>query len=146
MFGAHFAVHFPHQIEQLRIGRDVFVAPPVAQNPVDLFQRLAVVTAVALIGDGEVFLGMDVMQRDRAGIAIGDRVLQAVASDNEGGGSEAKTASGARCEQERQNSARDTNRHVQSRVGGQTHNKYLPRLRPRETWLTQCYRDGLMHP
>ena len=59
---------------------------------------------------------MNVMQRDRAGVAVGDRVLQAIASENEGAGSESKAASGLRCEQERQNSARNTPRHVESRV------------------------------
>ena len=50
--------------------------PPIAQEPVELLQRGLVVTAVALEGDGDVFVGVDVMQRDRAGVAFGDRVLQ----------------------------------------------------------------------
>ncbi len=101
LLGSKLALHFPNEIDQVRILRDLFIAAPVAQDVVDLLQRLVVVTAVALVGDGEVFVGVDVVQGDRAGIAFGDRVLQSITSDNESGGGEAETATGTRCEQKR---------------------------------------------
>jgi hypothetical protein len=45
-------------------------------------RRIFVIAAVALVGDGEFFAGMDVMQRDRARVALGDRVLQIFTSEN----------------------------------------------------------------
>ena len=60
----------------MRIHAGLFCAAPVAQEPVELLQRRLVVTAVALEGDGDVFVGVDVMQRDGAGVALGDGVLQ----------------------------------------------------------------------
>ena len=55
----------------------VFLAP-VAHEPVELLQRGFVIAAVALEGDGDVFVGMDVMEGKRAGVAFGDGVLQGI--------------------------------------------------------------------
>ena len=41
-----------------------------------MLQRGLVVFAVALEGDGDVFVGVDMVERNGAGIALGDRVLQ----------------------------------------------------------------------
>ncbi len=40
LLGVDLAVDLPQQIEQLRVHARGFVAPPVAQEPVDLFERL----------------------------------------------------------------------------------------------------------
>jgi hypothetical protein len=69
---------------------------PVAQEPVELFQRGLVVAAVALEGDGDVFVGMDVMQGDAAGVAFGDRVLQGSRAEQEQKNREAARIAGAR--------------------------------------------------
>ncbi len=70
------ALHLPDQIDQARVHVGRFAAPPVAQEPVEFFQRGLVVAPVALIGDGDVFAGMDVVQGDGARLALGDGVLQ----------------------------------------------------------------------
>jgi hypothetical protein len=112
VLGADLAMHFPDKIDQQGILRNLLVAAPVPQNVVDLLHRFGIVTPVALVGDGEVFFGVDVMQRDGARVAVSDRMLQIAASENQSGGGKAKAISGARCEQRRQNSARVTTRHV----------------------------------
>jgi hypothetical protein len=56
----------------------LFLAP-VAHEPVELLQRGLVVTAVALVGDGDVFAGVNVMKGNGAGVAFGDGVLQGIA-------------------------------------------------------------------
>ena len=62
LLGAGLALHFPNQIDQARIHVGRFAAPPVAQEPVELLDRGVVVAAVALVGDGDVFAGMDMVQ------------------------------------------------------------------------------------
>ncbi len=74
--GIGLALHLPHQIDQVRVHVGLFALAPVAQEPIELLQRRLVVPAVALVGDGDVFVGMHVVQRDRARVAFGDRVLQ----------------------------------------------------------------------
>ncbi len=76
LLGADFAVNLPQQIEQLRVHARGFVAPPVAQQPVDLFECLRVVAAFALEGDGEHLAGMHMVERELARVAVGDRVLE----------------------------------------------------------------------
>jgi hypothetical protein len=73
---AGFALHLPDKIDQMRIHARLFGAAPVAQEPVKLLQRGIVVTSVALVGDRDVFTGMQVMHRDGARVAFRDRVLQ----------------------------------------------------------------------
>src|SRR5581483_10888557 len=86
---AGFALGFPDEVDQMRIHLDRFLAPPVAELPVDLLQRGLVVAAVHLVGDGEVFAGVDVMEGNRAGVAVCDHTLQAFASEKEDEGREA---------------------------------------------------------
>ena len=56
----------------------VGVLAPVANEPVKPFQRLVVIAAVAFVGDRNVFVGVNVMKRERPGVAIGNRVLQPI--------------------------------------------------------------------
>src|SRR5215831_6942932 len=77
------AIDLPHDVEQARIHTDLLVAPPVAQQMVDLLERLFVVAPVALVGDGEVFAGMDVVQRYGPRVALGDGVLQTLAAQQQ---------------------------------------------------------------
>ena len=63
------AVDFPDDIEQMPIHRGLVLAAPVAKEVIDLLQRVFVVAAVALEGDGEVFVGMGVMEGEGAGFA-----------------------------------------------------------------------------
>ena len=52
----------------MRVHGDRLVLAPVAQDPVDLLQRGLVVLAVPLERNGQVFVGVDVVQRNRAGV------------------------------------------------------------------------------
>src|SRR6202035_3696370 len=63
------AIDFPEDVEQVPIHRGLVLAAPVTKIVIELLQRVFVVTAVALEGDGEVFLGMGVVERQRAGFA-----------------------------------------------------------------------------
>src|SRR5208283_4087847 len=56
---------------RVHLGR--FVAPPVAQEPVELLDYGRVIAAVDEIGRRDRFLRMRVKEIDRAGVAIGDR-------------------------------------------------------------------------
>ncbi len=89
------ALHLPDQVDQVRIHARFFFAPPIAQQPVELLQRRLVVTAVALERDGDVFVGMDVVQRDGAGVALGDGVLQDARAEQEHQSGEAARIDGA---------------------------------------------------
>src|SRR5262249_729322 len=72
LLAADVAIDLPQEIDLLRVHLGGLVLAPVAQDPVDLLQRGVVVLAVALVGDGEVFAGVDVMQRNGAGVAQAD--------------------------------------------------------------------------
>jgi hypothetical protein len=61
----------PQVVEQLRVHADLLLLPPVAEVGVQLLQRLVVEAAVLLVGDGEVFVGVDVVQAKRAGLGLG---------------------------------------------------------------------------
>ncbi len=74
--GIELAGYFPHHVDQARVHPGLFAAAPVAQQPIEFFERGLVVAAVALVGDRQVFAGVDMVQRDRARIAFGDSVLQ----------------------------------------------------------------------
>ena len=69
------AVDFPEDVEQLTVHRGLFLAAPVAEEVIELLQRFFVVAPVALEGDGEVFVGMGVVERERAGFVQRGRVL-----------------------------------------------------------------------
>ena len=58
----------------MRVHQVSWFLAPVTHEPVELLQRLVVVAAVALVGDGDVFARMEMMEGDRAGIAVGDGV------------------------------------------------------------------------
>ena len=83
LVAADLAGRFPDEVVEARIHRDLFVLAPVAHEPVELLQRILVVTAVALIGDRDVFVGVDVMERDRPGVAVRDRRLEAAAAEEQ---------------------------------------------------------------
>jgi hypothetical protein len=93
----------------------LFAAPPVAQEPVELFQRGLVVASVALVGDGDVFVGMDVMHRDCSRVALGDRVLQSSRAKEQKKNSKTAQIAGARRNESTNSQARLTNGHWRSR-------------------------------
>ena len=70
--------NLPDEVEQLRIHTDLFFLAPIAHEPIELLQRLLVILAVALVGNGDVFVGMNVVQCQSSRIAISDRSLQAL--------------------------------------------------------------------
>ena len=67
----------------MRVHPDGLVLPPITQERIELCQSVLIVSAVDLIGDGQVFIGVHVMERDGARLAIGDRVLQGLATEND---------------------------------------------------------------
>ena len=78
------------------IHSDRLFLPPIAQKVVDLCQRALVVSAVHLVGDRQVFVGVDVMKRNCPRFAFGCGVLQALATeeDEESGEAAALTRPG----------------------------------------------------
>src|SRR5262249_32010608 len=81
-----------------------------------LLESLFVVAAVALERDGEVFAGVDVMQRDRARVAIGDRVLEALTAQQQRQHGEAERLPRSCRAAAGQHLACGTNRHLRSRI------------------------------
>ena len=71
------AVGLPHHVEQARVHLGRLVEAPVAQEPVQLLQGGPVVAPVTLERDRGALLGVLVEDRDRPGVAVGDRVLRA---------------------------------------------------------------------
>lgn len=65
------AVDLPHQIEQARVHVGRLVAPPVAQELVDLLEALLIVAPVALVYDLGPFLGVDEIELEAAGLRTG---------------------------------------------------------------------------
>jgi hypothetical protein len=59
------------------VPRDFFVLAPVAQDVIDLGEHLFVIPAVHFERGGQNLAGMAVLEGEGAGIAFGDRVLQA---------------------------------------------------------------------
>ena len=83
---AELGVYFPEEIDELGIHGRRLVLAPVAQDPVDPLHGGRHELAVTLVGDGDSFLGVDVVERDRAlGAAV--RVDRARA-DGSGGRAE----------------------------------------------------------
>ena len=64
----------------MRIHLDRFLLAPVAHQMIYLLEPVLVVAPVALVGDGEVFLGVEMMKGDRPRLAVGSCVLQALAT------------------------------------------------------------------
>ena len=74
------AVDFPEDVEQPTVHRGLFLAAPVAEEVIEFFQRFFVVAPVALEGDGEVFIGMGVVEREGAGFVERGRILNRAGS------------------------------------------------------------------
>lgn len=91
-----FGCHLPHDVEQAGIHAGLLLATPIAEEPIDFLQRFFVVAAVALVGDGDALVGVHVMHRERARIAIGDRRLQALATEEDKERRQANAAGDAR--------------------------------------------------
>ena len=66
LLGVDVAVDLPEDVEEMTIHGGLLLAAPVAEKVIELLQRGFVVTAVALEGDGQVFVGMGVMKRQRS--------------------------------------------------------------------------------
>jgi len=96
----------------MRIHRDRFRFAPVAQQVVDLFERLFVIPAVHLVGDGQLFVRVNVVEGNRPRLALGDCVLQVAGSakDKKRGDAAAIARPGAM--QRRSITRRDFVRHV----------------------------------
>ena len=80
----------------MTIHRGLFLGAPVAEIVVELLQRLFVVTAVTLEGDGEIFVGMGVVERKGAGLVQRGRVMDRAGSGQEQQGRQSELISGLR--------------------------------------------------
>jgi hypothetical protein len=108
------AVDFPEDVEQPAIHRRRILAAPVAKMVVELFQRLFVVATVALEGDGEIFAGVGVVEREGARFIQRRRILHRGAGRNKEQGGQTEPQSDPRnCPHI--NSSRIANSHVHSR-------------------------------
>ena len=105
------AVDFPEDVEQVTIHRGLVLAAPVAEEVIELLQRFFVVTAVALEGDGEVFVGMGVVEGKRAGFVQRGRVMDGACSGEKQQRRQADSISGFR-DRQRIELARETSQHV----------------------------------
>ena len=85
------AVDFPEDVEQATIHRGLVLAAPVAEKVIELLQRVFVVAAVTLEGDGEIFVGMGVVEREGAGFVQRGRVV-----DRSGSGKQQQRRPGRR--------------------------------------------------
>ena len=68
------ALRFPDNIKQARIHAGGLIAAPIAQQPIELFERVTVETAIALIFNGQALARMRVVERNCPRITIGNRV------------------------------------------------------------------------
>ena len=75
--GADLPVDFPDDVEQARVHLGGLVDPPIAQEPIDLVQRVLVVAAVAPEGDGRGLVRVRMQEAQGAGVAVGDGILGA---------------------------------------------------------------------
>ena len=78
---ADLLLHGPEDVDGLRVHLGRLILAPVAHEPVDLLERVGIVLPVALVGDGEVFAGVNAMQRDGAGVAVGNGSLRILESE-----------------------------------------------------------------
>ena len=90
------AVNLPQDVEQVTIHRGRFLAAPVAEEVIEFLQRFFVVAPVALESDGEVFVGMGVVEGKGAGFVQRGRVMHRPGSGKEQQGSQADLISGLR--------------------------------------------------
>ena len=65
----------PDQVDQSGVHTDFFVGPPIAHEMIELLERSIVILAVTLEGDGEVFLGVDVVHGKGARLAQRSRPI-----------------------------------------------------------------------
>ena len=77
------AVDFPEDVEQATIHRGLVLAAPVAEEVIDLLERFFVVAAVTLEGDGQIFVGMGVVEGEGAGLVQRGRVMHRSGSGKE---------------------------------------------------------------
>ena len=80
----------------MTIHRGLVLAAPVAEEVIELLQRFFVIAAVALEGNGEVFVGMGVVEREGAGFVQRGRVVDRACSSDEQQRSQADLISGLR--------------------------------------------------
>jgi len=69
------AIDLPENIEEVTVHHRLILAAPVAQIVIELFERLFVVAALALEGDGQVLVGMGVMEGEGAGFVQRRRIM-----------------------------------------------------------------------
>ena len=105
------AVDFPEDVEQVTIHRGLVLAAPVAEIMIELLQRFFVVAAVALEGDGEVFVGMGVVEREGAGFVQRGGVVDRSGSRQQQQRGQAELISGLR-QRQRIELACETSQHV----------------------------------
>ncbi len=80
----------------MTIHRGLFLAAPVAEKVIELLQRFFIVAPVTLEGDGQLFVGMGVMEGKRAGLVQRGRIVHRPGSGEEQQGSQADLISGLR--------------------------------------------------
>ena len=69
---AKFGVDLPGQINQLGIDRCWFLLAPIAQDPVDAFQCVRLISTVTFVNDTQGLFGMNAIKCDPAlAIALG---------------------------------------------------------------------------
>jgi hypothetical protein len=83
---------------------------PVPERLIDLLKGGLVVFAIHLVGDGGVFLQVDVVESDSASVAVGGRVLQGFGAQQHDEGGCAAASSGPNGLQNRRR-VRVTDRH-----------------------------------
>src|SRR5262249_30622326 len=88
------AVDFPEDVEQATIHLGLFLGTPVAQEVVELLQRLFIVAPVALERDGEGFVGMGVVEGEGAGPVLGGRIAYSAGASEKQQGREASAEAG----------------------------------------------------
>jgi len=79
--GVDVAVNFPEDVEQVTIHHGLVLGAPVPKIVVELLQRLFVVAPIALEGDGEVLVGVGVVERKGAGFVLGGRIVDRSGSE-----------------------------------------------------------------
>src|SRR5262249_6241444 len=110
------ARHFPDHVEQTRIHMDVFLLAPVAQEPVEPLERLLVIAAVTPVRDRDVFFGVNVMERESAGVAIGDCGFESVVAEQYYQGNKPRTRADPRGKNRSQKSTCRACRHSRSHI------------------------------
>ncbi len=63
---SEFGMDLPYEINQCRIHLRWLIAPPITQVPIELSKSSRHVAAIALVDDAQCFLGVDIVERNRA--------------------------------------------------------------------------------